>query len=119
MKNPVSSLMAAAADMALALRRVSGRESPSRGKVRPEHCGQEERGDFRQCFPPQQRKAEHERPQFRQQTPEPEAGQQPEQPCPGQAEAETGQPHRSAGTAGDPGRGSADPRIYHELEVKE
>ena len=44
---------------------------------------------------------------------------QPEQPCPGQTEAETGQPHRSAGTAGDPGRGSADSRLYHELAVKE
>ena len=95
-----------------------GRESPSRGKVRPEHCGQEKRGDFRRHFPPRH-KAEHERPQFQQRNPEPEAGQRPEQPCPGQAEAETGQTHRSAGTAGDPGRGSADPRIYHELAVKE
>lgn len=95
-----------------------GRESTPRGKVRPEHCGQEKRGDFRQCFPPQH-KAEHERPQLRRQIPEPEAGRQPEQPCPGQTEAETGQPHRSAGTAGDPGRGSADSRLYHELAVKE
>ena len=61
----------------------------------------------------------HEQPQLRLQIPEPEAGRQPEQPCPGQAEAETGQPHRSAGAAGDPGRGSADPWLYHELAVKE
>ena len=58
-------------------------------------------------------------PLLRRQIPEPEAGRQPEQPCPGQTEAETGQPHRSAGTAGDPGRWSADPRLYHELAVKE
>lgn len=94
-------------------RKHPARQSPARAL----RAGK--RGDFRQRFPPQQRKAEHERPQLRQRNPEPEAGQQPEQPCPGQTAAETGQPHRSAGTAGDPGRGPADPRIYHELAVKE
>lgn len=104
-KKPIAS--AAPEEKALA------RQSPARAL----RAGK--RGDFRQCFSPQQHKAEHERPQLRRQTPEPEAGRQPEQPCPGQAEAETGQSHRSAGTAGDPGRGSADSRLYHELAVKE
>ncbi len=93
-------------------------KAPRAAKSGQSTAGRKKRG-FRQCFPPQQRKAEHERPQFRRQTPEPEAGRQPEQPCPGQTEAETGQPHRSAGAAGDPGRWSADSRLYHELAVKE